>query len=120
VWAGKWAHEKKRYALAIRMLAPILAEANATPEMAYRLGDAYQNLGNTAAAKRCYQRAAVLNPKRDLFRIVAMTQLAALYEGAQEFRAALDAYREIVKAAANKQLLEAARQRILLLEKYLK
>jgi hypothetical protein len=58
-----------------------------------------------------YREAAQAGGADDPYRLSAVARLAALYEDAENWRRALDAYRDLIQNADDPQLVAAARDR---------
>jgi hypothetical protein len=79
------------------------------------MGVCYENLNNTNAAVQAYSAVVPLTPKEDLYRITAMSQLAAIYERQQAWNKALALYKDISKNAPKPEWREEATKRIRML-----
>lgn len=116
---GRFQHEQKDYARAARYLGELRAGGVVNAEICYRLGDSYENLKDASKAMKAYASARKCRPPQDAFRIVALSQLAALYEQSDRLEEALGVYKDIAKNALEEQWRTAAAERIQLLRRYL-
>lgn len=82
------------------------------PELYFRIGDCYENTGRIDQAKQFYGRVVSLTPKTDLYRITAMSQLAAMYERDQAWNKAVALYRDIAQNAPKPEWRDEAVKRI--------
>jgi len=95
-----------------------LAAAAAAPceeplrtEVHYRLGACREKLNDTSGALAAYRQAAACADPDDPFRLSALARGAVLSEDSGDLRAALSAYRDLMKNAADPQLVAAATDR---------
>jgi TolA-binding protein len=90
--------------------------ASLAVELQYRLGHCCEQLGDRDAALR-YYRLAVASPDRDHpFRLSALGRCAALYEGKKDYTHAIEAYRDLIRNAKDRDLVSAATGRVSQLE----
>jgi TolA-binding protein len=90
----------------------VAAKVNSRAELYFRIGDCYENMNNVPLATQAYQAVLPLNPKSDIFRITAMSQLAAIYEKAKAWPRAIQLYRDIAKNAPKPEWRQAAAERL--------
>jgi TolA-binding protein len=95
-----------------------MATASAAPgeeplrtEAQYRLGACREKLADTAGALLAYRQAAACSDTTNPFRISALARGAVLSEDNGDLKAALAAYRDLMKNAADPQLVSAATDR---------
>ncbi len=84
-------------------------------EINFRIGDCYENMNNTSQAVKFYVATIPLLPKRNIYRITAMSQLAAVYERQQRWSRAIKVYRDIARNAAKAEWRQEAAKRVKLL-----
>jgi TolA-binding protein len=91
-------------------------DASLKIELAFRLGRCREALGETDLALAAYARAVAAGDREHPYRLSALARSAALYEGRREFSRALEAYRDIVRHARDRELVAAATDRVSQLE----
>ncbi|NTV52885.1 MAG: tetratricopeptide repeat protein, partial [Candidatus Firestonebacteria bacterium] len=117
---GNFFHEQKDFSRAAEYLGKLVDAGGGLPaEVYYRLGDSYENLKKPKKALGLYTAARKCRPLDDVFRVVALSQLAALYEQENRLEEALGVYRDIAKNAQEEKWRTAAADRIKLLRGYL-
>jgi len=89
-------------------------------EIQYRLGMAREKLADTKGALAAYEKAAASRDKSDPFRLSAVARSAGLYEEAENYRKALEAYRDLMDHAEDPELVAAATGRAAELEAFVK
>jgi TolA-binding protein len=110
---GIYYQNQQLWDLAVTTLKKALvAKVNSRAELYFRIGDCYENLNDVGQAAQAYQSVLPLNPKNDIFRITAMSQLAAIYEKAKQWARAAALYRDIAKNAPKPEWRQAAAQRL--------
>lgn len=82
------------------------------PELYFRMGDCYENMNRAPLAMSTYEKVIALTPKTDVYRITALSQLAALYEKEQAWKKALSIYRDIAQNAPRQDWKQGAVERI--------
>jgi TolA-binding protein len=98
--------EPKYNALLASSKPEIVAEA------AYRLGMLQMNKDDWDAARRAFVAAVKSDSKENYYRLNAISQLAAIYENEQDWQSALDTYKVLAESAAEETWINAARERI--------
>lgn len=82
------------------------------PELYFRIGDCYENTNRFDLAEKNYEQVIALGPKNDVYRITALSQLAALYEKKSAWSQAVRIYRDIANNAPREDWKQGARERI--------
>jgi TolA-binding protein len=95
--------------LALAAAAP--GDAPLRTEAQYRLGACREKLADTAGALAAYRQAAACADTANPFRLSALARGAVLSEDSGDLRAALAAYRDLMRNAADPQLVAAATDR---------
>ncbi len=95
--------------LALAAAAP--CEDPLRTEVQYRLGACREKLADLTGALAAYRQAAQCNDPVNAFRLSALARSAVLSEDAGDLAAALAAYRDLMKNAADPQLVAAATDR---------
>jgi tetratricopeptide (TPR) repeat protein len=85
-------------------------------EMAYRLGRVREQTSDPVGALRAYVQASLMGGLSDPFRLSAVARCAALYEGKKQYSRALEAYRDLIRNAKDRELVVAATERASQLE----
>jgi len=85
-------------------------------ELAFRLGRCREALGQKIAALTSYEQAYRGRDRDDPFRLSAVARCAALYESQKRFALALEAYRDLMRNAKDRELVAAATSRASQLE----
>ena len=85
-------------------------------ELAYRVGLAHEQAGQMDQALAAYRRAIATTERRNAFRLSALVRGAALLEKRHAYAQALDAYRDIVAHAQDRELVAAASEKVSQLE----
>ena len=85
--------------------------ADRAVELQYRLGLARENRKELDGALRAYQKAIETREKGNAFRLSALARAAAIYEGQGKIDRALAAYRDLIRNAADPELVAAAQER---------
>lgn len=111
--------QMQKYRLASEYLEKALPKARPDdlPELYYRLGNAYENLGQTEQAVFFYSRAQELKPAGNEYRCMALSQLGAMYEKQNKTREAIAVYRDICENSKNAQWRQLAAKRVRELER---
>jgi TolA-binding protein len=110
---GIYYQKQQLWDLAVNTFKKALtSKVNSRAELFFRIGDCYENSENFPLATQAYQSVLPLNPKSDIFRITAMSQLAAIYERAKQWPRAAQLYRDIAKNAPKPEWRQAASERL--------
>jgi len=86
-------------------------------ELRFRLGHSREQAADVEGALRAYRAAAAATDGDDAFRLSAVARLAALYESRHQYTRALEAYRDLVRNAHDRELVAAAGARVSQLER---
>jgi len=92
-----------------------LEKGSALLELNFRIGDCYENAGKLPDAVKAYQALVSLSPKSNIYRVTALSQLAALYEKQELWDRAIALYRDIAENAQKPEWREEAVKRVKLL-----
>ncbi|NTV52739.1 MAG: tetratricopeptide repeat protein [Candidatus Firestonebacteria bacterium] len=111
-------HQMQKYQQAAEYLEKALPQTATVdvPEVLYRLGESYERLGTVEKAVALYQRALGQKPANNDYRLMAVSQLGALYEKQNKSAEAIAAYRDISKNSRNAEWRQLAVKRIRALE----
>jgi TolA-binding protein len=85
-------------------------------ELNYRVGRCREQLNNPDGALRSYVQASLTGGLTDPFRLSAVARCAALYESKKQYTRALEAYRDLIRNAKDRELVAAASDRASQLE----
>jgi len=85
-------------------------------ELYYRLGTCREQLDDVDGAIQIYGKAVASKNKSDAFRLSALARCAALYEKKGVYQKAISAYQDLVRNAADPELVVAAKERVTQLE----
>ena len=88
------------------------ADDGVATEAAFRLGLAYLALQRQDDARQAFEQAMQQGKADDYYRLSAISQLAALYEGEQNWEQALAMYKLLMQATSEKAWTTAALERI--------
>ena len=106
--AGRFKEATSEYNRALEHKMP----GAALVEIRYRLGLCREKLGDERGAIAAYALAASLTTeKTDTYRLSAIAHSAALYEKIKDYPKALAAYRDLIKNAADPEIVVAAKER---------
>ncbi|MEN8006956.1 MAG: tetratricopeptide repeat protein [Candidatus Krumholzibacteriota bacterium] len=89
-------------------------------EIHYRLGACKEKLADRTGALAAYAKAAASKRKSDPFRLSAIARSAGLYEEAEQYPQALEAYRDLMDNSEDPELVAAATGRASELEAVIK
>jgi len=112
-------HQMQKYQQAAEYLEKALPNVAAgdQPEVVYRLGHAYENLGMLEQAVLFYRRVQGLKPAGNEFRLMALSQLGSIYEKQDQRENAINVYRDISENSKNAQWRQLAAKRVRELER---
>ena len=85
-------------------------------ELAFRLGRCREQSNERDAALDAYRRAAAATDRDDPYRLSAVARCAALYETKHDYARAVEAYRDLIRNAKDRELVAAATGRVSQLE----
>ena len=91
--------------------------ARLATEIQYRLGHCREQASDLDGALRAYASAAAAADRDDPFRLSAVARCAALYERRHQYTRALEAYRDLIRNASDRELIAAATDRATRLER---
>jgi TolA-binding protein len=91
--------------------------ARLATEIQYRLGHCREQASDLDGALRAYAGAAAAADRDDPFRLSAVARCAALYERRHQYTRALEAYRDLIRNASDRELIAAATDRATRLER---
>lgn len=98
-------------AVELAVAATAAREEPLRTEAHFRLGACREKLGNRAGALAAYRQAAACPVPTDPFRLSALARGAVLSEDGGDLKAALAAYRDLMRNASDPQLVAAATDR---------
>ena len=90
-----------------------------TPELAYKLGESYSQLGREKEATAAFKLAKGLAPSEDPFRMQALSRWALVLERYLELQTAITVYDDIARNAPDQVWREAAKKRTEEIRRYL-
>jgi len=90
--------------------------ARLATELEFRVGSCQEKKNDPVAALHAYDRAAAATDRDDPFRLSAVARKAAIHESRHEYTKALEAYRDLIRNAKDRELVAAATGRASQLE----
>ncbi len=81
-------------------------------EAQYHIGEAYENLHETAQAQSAYQKLLSIGPRDNEFRIAGLLELAKIIEGKGSTQGLATIYSDIASSSKNQQIVLLAQQKL--------
>jgi tetratricopeptide (TPR) repeat protein len=93
-------------------------DAALSAELNYEIGNCHEGIAEADLALAAFERSMKSKDRKNPFRLSAVARCAAIYEEKEQYKKALDAYRDLARNAEDAELAAAASERASQLESF--